>query len=174
MKFRLLSTLFAALLLAGCSSNSDDHKGKAAVAILKPTQGNEVHGRIAFTPVDKGILVVAEVHGLKPGKHGIHIHEKGDCSAPDGSSAGPHFNPTGMHHGGPDSEKRHVGDLGNVEADENGDAFYERVDTVIQLTGENGIVGRSVIVHADADDLHTDPSGNSGGRLCCGVIEWID
>lgn len=171
---RLLATLLCAALLTACGNDTTKKRGTTAVAILNPTQGSEVYGRVAFAPVDKGILVVAEVHGLTPGKHGFHIHEKGDCSAPDGSSAGGHFNPTNMPHAGPDAEKRHVGDLGNIEADENGDAFYERVDTVIKLEGENSIIGKAVIVHSGVDDLETQPTGDAGGRLACGVIEWTD
>lgn len=173
MILRLLSTLFISTLLVSCAGK-DDHKGKTAVAILKPTKDSQIHGRVAFAPVEKGVLVIAEVHGLKPGKHGFHIHEKGDCSAPDGSSAGGHFNPSEMPHGAPDAEKRHAGDLGNVEADENGDAFYERIDTVIKLEGPNSIVGRAVIVHNDPDDFTTQPTGNAGGRGACGVIEWTE
>lgn len=172
---RLLSTLALTLILASCGNgSSSDHKGKTAVAILNPTKGNDIHGRIAFAPVDKGILVIAEVHGLKPGKHGLHIHEKGDCSADDASSAGGHFNPTDMPHGAPDAEKRHVGDLGNIEADENGDAFYERIDTVLKLEGPNSIIGKSVIVHTGVDDFTTQPTGDAGARGACGVIEWSE
>ena len=115
--------------------------------------------------------VVADIEGLTPGDHGFHVHEFGDCSAPDGTSAGAHFNPTKKPHGAPDNAERHVGDLGNITADESGKAHYDRIDTVIELNGENTIVGRSVIVHAKADDFVSQPAGNAGSRIACGVIE---
>lgn len=171
MIYRLLIALCGITLLAGCATN-EPPKSQSAAAELKPTEGNKVTGRVAFAPTEKGLLVVAEVHGLTPGEHGFHIHEFGDCSAPDASSAGGHYNPTTQPHAGPDQHKRHVGDLGNLVADENGDAYYERYDSVLTLTGENSIIGKSVIVHADPDDLHTQPTGNAGKRVACGVIEW--
>ncbi len=143
---------------------------KRAVAVLNPTKGNLVNGMVTFEAVEGGVRVVAKIDGLTPGKHGFHIHEFGDCSAPDAASAGGHFNPTHKQHGGPDSLERHVGDLGNVVADEKGHAEYERIDSVISLTGPDTIVGRSVVVHALADDYKTQPTGNSGGRVACGVI----
>lgn len=142
-----------------------------AKSILKPTKGNQVEGIVSFTSVPGGIRVVADLKGLKPGSHGFHIHEKGDCSAPDASSAGAHFDPTHSQHGAPNSSIRHVGDLGNIEADSSGHAHYDRVDTVISFIGEKNIIGRAVIVHADPDDFKTQPTGNAGGRLACGVIE---
>ena len=141
-----------------------------AVAALSPTKGNNVQGIISFKQVEGGVLIVANVTGLSPGQHGFHIHEFGDCSAADGSSAGGHFNPTNTKHGGPDHADRHAGDLGNIVADDYGIAHYERVDTVLKLNGPNTIVGRSIIVHANPDDLTTQPTGNAGGRLACGVI----
>lgn len=142
-----------------------------AVAILHPTEGNKVQGVVTFTAVEGGVLVVADVSNLTPGKHGFHVHEHGDCSAHDASSAGGHFNPTKSKHGGPDSAERHVGDLGNLEADKDGKAHYSRVDKLLTLSGPDSIVTRSVVVHADEDDLTTQPTGNSGPRIACGVIE---
>jgi Cu-Zn family superoxide dismutase len=141
-----------------------------AVAVLSPTQGNAVAGEVTFTKVDGGVKIVADVTGLTPGLHGFHIHEFGDCSAPDGASAGGHFNPHHMQHGGPDAEMRHAGDFGTLEADATGKAHYERVDTVISLEGADSIVGHAVIVHAKADDLKTQPTGNAGARVACGAI----
>jgi Cu-Zn family superoxide dismutase len=116
---------------------------------------------------------VADLEGLEPGLHGFHIHEVGDCSAPDASSAGGHFNPDNTPHGTPENPpaQRHVGDLGNLEADAEGKAHYERVDQMLPLRGPNSIVGKSVIVHAQADDLSSQPSGSAGPRLACGVIQ---
>ena len=141
-----------------------------AVATLSPTQGNNVSGVVTFTKVDGGVKIVADVSGLTPGRHGFHIHEFGDCSAPDAASAGGHFNPTHRQHGGPDSEMRHAGDFGNLDADASGKAHYERVDKVISLDGPESIIGHAVIVHAKADDLKSQPSGNAGARVACGVI----
>jgi len=144
---------------------------RRATAVLNPTQGNDVHGTVTFTQFGEGVEVVADIEGLTPGKHGFHIHEFGDCSAPDGASAGGHFNPTYSKHGGPDYAERHVGDLGNVVADSSGKAHYKRIDSVITLNGRDTIVGHSVIVHANADDYITQPTGNSGGRVACGIIQ---
>ena len=144
-----------------------------ATAELEPTEGNNVTGTVTFTSVDGGVQIVADLEGLEPGKHGFHIHEKGDCSAPDAESAGGHFNPEGLPHGAPDNPavQRHAGDLGNVEADEEGKAHYERTDQVISMEGENSIVGKAVIVHAQPDDLQSQPVGEAGSRLACGVIQ---
>ena len=141
-----------------------------AMAIVNPKSASEVVGAVTFSEVDGGVRILADFSGLTPGKHGFHIHERGDCSAEDGSSAGGHFNPTHQKHGGPDSADRHVGDLGNLEANKFGFAHYDRVDTVITLSGENSIIGKSIVVHEGEDDLSTDPTGNSGKRLGCGVI----
>lgn len=141
-----------------------------AIAVLNPTKDRTVRGIVTFELTDKGVRVVAELTGLAPGKHGFHIHEFGDCSSDDGMSAGGHFNPTAMPHSMPASEKRHVGDLGNIEADKEGKAHVDYVDTMVALTGENGILGRGVIVHEKEDDLKTQPTGNAGARLACGVI----
>jgi len=142
-----------------------------ATCVLSPTKGNNVSGTITFTKVKEGIKVVADVEGLTKGKHGFHIHDKGDCSAPDGSSAGGHFNPEGMAHNGPPDMERHAGDLGNLEANAAGKAHYEYVDNMISFEGANSIIGKSVIVHEKADDFVTQPTGNSGGRQACGVID---
>ncbi len=141
-----------------------------AVAVLYPTAGNQTQGIVHFTQTSEGIQVTAEVHGLAPGVHGFHIHEWGDCSAPDATSAGGHFNPTQQPHGSPDSPQRHVGDLGNLEVGADSTARYSRLDTLLAFTGPRSIIGRAVVVHASADDLTSQPAGNAGGRLACGVI----
>ncbi len=144
---------------------------KKASAFLNPTKGNKSFGIVTFTEVEGGaVKIEGDVEGLVPGKHGFHIHEYGDCSAPDGSSTGGHFNPTGTAHGSPDHAERHIGDLGNIVADEAGRGHYERLDTHIKLSGPNTIMGRSLVVHSNADDYSTQPTGNAGGRVCCGVI----
>ncbi len=142
-----------------------------AIAVLHPTAGNKVSGTVTFTEVADGVQVHAEITGLAPGNHGFHVHEFGDCSAPDASSAGAHFNPTNKPHAGPDSLERHVGDMGNVEADPSGKATLEYVDHQISLINDQqSAIGRSVVVHAKADDLKSQPAGDSGPRIACGVV----
>jgi Cu-Zn family superoxide dismutase len=118
------------------------------------------------------VLVEAEIKGLTPGLHGIHIHEKGDCSAPDATSAGGHFNPAGKPHGGPEGAERHAGDLGNLIADSYGTAILKVTVGGISIVKDapNSVIGRSLIVHADPDDYKTQPTGNSGKRVACAII----
>jgi superoxide dismutase, Cu-Zn family len=141
-----------------------------AVARLYPTEGNNITGLVTFMQTDSGIHVRAEITGLKEGPHGIHIHEYGDCSSPDGSSAGGHFNPEGMAHGAPADSVRHVGDLGNITATGDSVAIFELTDKVISFYGMHSIIGRSVVIHAGGDDLRSQPSGDSGSRMAYGVI----
>ncbi len=143
----------------------------SATAVLHPTKNSVVTGIVHFTKQDGGILVDAEFQGLEPGKHGFHIHEVGDCSDPEGKSAGGHFNPHGADHGSQDSPVRHAGDFGNVDADEKGAATAKFLDSGLQMEGPDGIIGRSVIIHASEDDLTSQPTGNSGARMACGIIK---
>lgn len=142
-----------------------------AIALLTATKGNNAQGVVSFRNTPNGVLIIADVDNLVPGKHGFHIHEYSDCSAPDGTSTGGNYNPMGCRHGGPDSAIRHVGDLGNIVADENGYAHYERFDHLIKLEGPHSIIGRSIVIHTHADDYVSQPAGNSGGRIACGAIE---
>ncbi len=141
-----------------------------AVAVVRATQGNAVEGQVEFVESSQGVRVTVSLRGLTPGKHGFHVHEFGDCSAPDGTSAGGHFNPSGEPHAGPSDGARHTGDLGNVEADKDGQVAFSYVDARVALSGANSVLGRGVIVHAKADDLKTQPTGDAGGRQGCGVI----
>jgi superoxide dismutase, Cu-Zn family len=143
---------------------------KRAVAVITATQGNSVHGIVTFEEAGKGVRVLANLTGLKPGKHGFHIHEFGDISSSDGSSAGGHFNPTGMPHSMPASDKRHAGDMGNIEADKDGDAHLDYIDPEIKLNGPYAIIGHAVIIHENEDDFKTQPTGNAGARIANGVI----
>jgi Cu-Zn family superoxide dismutase len=161
-----------AVSLAGCGTFSGPQPDRA-VAQLNPTQGNKVHGTVTFTKVSSGVRVVADIYDLTPGPHGFHIHEKGDCSAPDASSAGGHFNPAGMPHGGPGSVRRHSGDFGNLVADSEGHARIKFIDPLLTFQGPSTIVGHAVVVHEKADDMITQPTGNAGARLACGVIEKV-
>jgi Cu-Zn family superoxide dismutase len=138
---------------------------------LAPTQGNTATGSVSFTQHGDKVLVDADITGLTPGQHGFHIHEKGDCSAADGTSAGGHFNPTGKPHGDPANPEHHFGDMPMLTADASGHAKLHIELTSISLQdGVGNIVGRSVIVHQKADDYQTQPTGNSGGRVACGII----
>ncbi len=176
----LKAFIFSGLILglSSCDSIQADKtntvSAKKASAKLNPTQGNHAQGDIVFTVVDNGVLIVGDIIGLTPGEHGFHILENGDCSAPDGSSGGDHFNPSKNKHGSPEQPNRHVGDLGNIVADNQGNVHFERIDKVISLEGENSIIGRSVIVHEKKDDFVTQPTGDAGKRLACGRIEIIE
>ncbi len=137
----------------------------SAIAVLSPTEGNDLQGTVTFIQTPEGVRVQANLTGLTAGtEHGFHVHQYGDCSASDGTSAGGHFNPHGADHAGPDAASRHVGDLGNSEA------TYDRVDTQLAFEGESSIIGRAVIVHGGTDDLSSQPSGAAGPRIACGVI----
>ena len=164
-------TLAFAVSCLGCSEDEPTASGATqATTVVNPTEGNEAQGTVEFTQEAGGVRVIANLTGLTEGDHGFHIHEKGDCSAADGTSAGGHFNPEGTAHGAPDAAERHVGDLGNITADASGDATYNRLDTHLELNGANTIIGLAVVVHALPDDF-SQPTGAAGARVGCGVIE---
>jgi Cu-Zn family superoxide dismutase len=146
---------------------------ESAAAQVAPTQGNTASGSIAITAEENGVRLTGAIQGLKPnGEFGFHVHEKGDCSAPDASSAGAHFNPTNSAHGNPEGDTHHAGDMLNIKSDAQGVA---QVDTVVTgLTLHSGAptdaLGKAVVVHESPDDYKTQPSGNSGARIACGVI----
>jgi Cu-Zn family superoxide dismutase len=149
---------------------SSGAQAKATVK-LQPTANQTARGEVTFTTESGGVHVVGTFSGLVFGEHGFHVHEKGDCSAPDGSSAGGHFNPGGKPHAARDAAARHAGDLGNLKADPYGLARVDFVDPVLSLSGPDSIIGKAVIIHEKADDFTTQPSGNAGARQACGVIE---
>ncbi|HEY7368518.1 MAG TPA: superoxide dismutase family protein, partial [Thermoanaerobaculia bacterium] len=146
--------------------------GAVARASLEPRSGGIPRGTATFTELSTGgVRVVVQIENAPPGVHGLHIHEKGDCSAPDASSAGGHFNPGTMPHAGPHDPQRHAGDLGNIEIWKDGKGKLEiTTDLLTVRPGPNSVVGRAVIFHEKADDLKTQPTGNAGGRLACGVV----
>jgi Cu-Zn family superoxide dismutase len=145
--------------------------GPRAVATLDARSGSNVTGQAAFTEGPGGVKIVVHVENAPPGVHGLHIHEKGDCSDGEGKSAGGHFNPSGAEHAGPMDEKHHAGDLGNIEVQADGTGTLVITSKMLTVKeGPNSVVGRSVIFHEKADDLKTQPTGNAGGRLACGVI----
>jgi Cu-Zn family superoxide dismutase len=141
-----------------------------AVAVITPTKGNSVHGTVTFEGVEGGVRVVVELKSIPPGKHGFHIHEFGDLRSEDGTAAGGHYNPTAMPHSMPMSGERHMGDMGNIEAGADSSAHLEYVDPMMKLIGEFSVLGRSIIVHKNEDDLKTQPTGNAGARIGQGVI----
>lgn len=175
----------AALLIAGlaaCSmpgpsasaSSSASPTASRAMAPLQAKSGSQVGGTIFFTEQPGGVRVVARVTGLKPNQeHGFHVHEKGDCTASDAMSAGGHFNPTAQPHG-PQAMAHHGGDMPALKADAVGNAEATFMIEGVTLGGAtDGVVGRAVVVHAQPDDYKTQPTGNSGGRIACGVIAPI-
>ena len=166
---RFLVLLACCGWLTACSNMS--LRSPTATAALAPTKGSQTAGNVTFIQKGDKVVVDARVTGLTPGLHGFHVHEKGDCTAPDAASAGAHFNPLKTPHAGPDSPQRHAGDLGNLSADAGGVAVYHAEVSGISVgTAADSIVGRAVIVHANADDLRSQPAGNAGPRLACGLI----
>ncbi len=154
-------------------SHDHDHAHDApplptkAVCVLVPTKGNDVHGIVAFSETKSGTELSGEVRGLTPGKHGFHIHEFGDLRSDDGASAGAHYDPHGHKHGGLDDKERHIGDLGNITANQSGVASVKMTVRDLKV---HFVLGRSLVVHAKEDDLKTQPSGDSGARIAVGVI----
>lgn len=143
-----------------------------AQAALSSVSMKSLKASVTLSPVAQGVKFVTTVQGLKPGSvHGHHVHETGKCEGPDYKSAGEHFNPTANHHNGPAAEKKHAGDLGNLVANEKGEAKSEVIIESDISDPLKGYIGKSVIIHAKADDLQTQPSGNSGDRIACGIIK---
>jgi superoxide dismutase, Cu-Zn family len=143
-----------------------------AVAVLQPTKGNSVAGAISFDAVPDGVHVHGTITGLAPNSsHGFHIHQFGDASSDDGTAAGGHYNPENHLHAGPADASHHAGDLGNVTADASGKATIDITAKGISIAGmTDPIIGRGVVLHADPDDLKTQPTGNAGARIAVGVI----
>lgn len=146
-----------------------------AMAELKPTEGNQTSGVLHFHQVDGQLRVTGTISGLTPdSEHGFHIHETGDCSAADGSSAGGHFNPDALDHGSVDAADHHTGDMPNLKADGSGMATVDGPLSRHATLGDGGahdIAGRGLIIHADPDDYASQPTGNAGARLACAVIQ---
>lgn len=180
--------LLLAATLAGCASTgtsttpaaastpASTPPARSATVNLAPASGSLVSGKLSAMPMAGGVHFTGEIGGLvRNATHAIHVHEKGDCSAADASSAGGHFNPTGQPHGRPDAGAHHAGDMPNITADANGVA---RVNLHVQGVSLGGaattdILGRALVVHAQPDDYATQPSGNSGARIACGVVTAV-
>ena len=166
---KLLVGILIAGLLAGCATMGGG--GPSATAQLQPTRGNNVTGTATFTQKGDKVVVAAKVSGLKPNQeHGFHVHEKGDCSSGDGMSTGGHYNPAGKPHGSQVAE-HHAGDMPSLTADAYGNASASFELKGVSITGgANDLVGHGLIVHRDPDDYKTQPTGNAGPRIACGVI----
>lgn len=166
-----LTAIAGALLITGCAG-TQDKDGPSATTKLEPRSGSQVRGAVTFTQIGDVVRITGEIAGHTKGPKGFHIHEKGDCSAPDGMSTGGHFNPGKSKHGGPYDPVKHAGDLGNLVFNDQGVAKINFTvgDISVSKDKPDGIVGRAVIVYAVNDDLKTDPTGNAGGRVACGVI----
>jgi len=147
---------------------------KMARAPISAASGSSVSGNVVFTEKDGNVLMEAEIKGLSEGVHAIHIHENGDCSAEDGSSAGGHWNPTNHEHGEWEENGFHLGDIGNMEVGSDGVGYITKKTDLwcVGCTDETkNVVGKSIIVHAGEDDFVSQPSGAAGERIGCGVIQ---
>jgi Cu-Zn family superoxide dismutase len=169
MKAGHVLVLLAAAALAGCQTMSDEPL--RASAGLEPTKGNKAIGEVNFEQMGGKVRVTAQVIRLPADREfGFHIHEVGDCSSGDGMSAKGHFNPYGKPHG--QGAERHAGDMPNLKSDAKGKAkLTVDLDVITIARGPASIVGRAVMVHADPDDYKTQPTGNAGARIACGVIK---
>jgi Cu-Zn family superoxide dismutase len=159
------------ILLAACAST----KRPMGSAMLTPISGSNAKGTVHLQELaDGSVDVTVDLTGVPPGVHGFHIHDKGDCSD-NGNAAGGHFNPTSAPHASPDAQSHHAGDFGNVTADANGEV-HTRFNTrsVTMHEGLTNAAGHAVILHANPDDLTTQPSGNAGPRIACGVVTLHD
>ena len=169
---KVILTIFSIILMLFSCSKKCCSLDKNAVAVVQSTSGNNVSGIVHFQQRNNTIKVVAAIQGLMPNqKHGFHIHQYGDISAVDGTKAGGHYNPEGVAHNLPHSQKeRHLGDLGNLSANAEGMASLVLLLSNVSLCcAKNSIIGRSVIIHQNEDD-GGQPTGNAGPRIAMGVI----
>jgi len=185
MKFfcRLCALAPAGLLfvwLSGCASSKSARPaaappapaGPQATAAIEGRSGSALTGTATFTQSLGAVHIVVDVNNAPDGVHAVHLHEKGDCSAPDAASAGGHFNPGHMQHGAPEAAQHHAGDFGNMTVGADGHGHLELDSTNLTVApGEMSIVGHAIVVHAKADDFQTQPTGNAGGRIGCGVVK---
>lgn len=169
-KLLILAPSLAAIALTACVSSPTMRPD--AIADLAPASASQVKGTVTFRNTADGVRAEATVSGLTAGEHGFHIHDVGDCSAPDATSAKGHFNPAGKSHGSYAAADHHAGDMPNLVADDSGNAKWSATIPGIRVgSGESNILGRAVVIHADPDDYKSQPAGNSGKRIACGVIK---
>ena len=175
LKASCLLLIGVSLALTGCDSD-DASMQTEAMAEIAPTSGNSVTGEAIFTQNGADITVTIEIENASAGEHGVHIHAVGDCSAPDGTSAGGHWNPTDVAHGKWGDAEFHLGDLGNIAVGADGTGSFELTTDLWDMdTGSDlDVVGKAIIVHAGADDFVSQPSGAAGARIGCGVIELVE
>jgi len=193
MKTGITGILVLGLLFAGCNNQGKKNQKTSdetaiegnmpmektiaeyptAEAILSPASGSNVNGKVTFTQIGDSVQIVLDATGLTPGKHAFHLHEKGDCSAPDATSAGGHWNPTNMPHGKRGQGQFHKGDIDNIVAMADSTSHFEMKVSGWTIGGSDttNILGKGVILHAGADDFTSQPSGAAGARVACGVIE---
>lgn len=163
---KLALIAISTLVLASCRSG----RGAMAMANLNPSEGQTAKGTVHFQDQGGGsVEVVVDLTGVPPGEHGFHVHDKGDCGN-NGQNAGGHFNPSNMVHGAPDAQSHHAGDFGNVTAGANGEV-HTRFEThsITVKDGAMSVVGHAVVLHGNPDDLVSQPAGNAGPRIACGV-----
>jgi superoxide dismutase, Cu-Zn family len=171
----IVLVLIAVVFIAYSSAmqqSADWSEVSKAVAVLHPTEGNSVKGLVMLIETNGVMTIHVDLEGLKPNStHGFHIHQWGDGRAADATSAGDHYAPQGHRHGAPDDEEHHAGDLGNLQADAEGRVQHKMTVDFISIAGtKNPVLGRAVIIHAEADDFESQPTGAAGARLACGVI----
>ena len=171
----LFGSLFVWAL--GCASSKSGAAaapaaaGPQVTAMIESRSGSTVTGTATFTQAGGAVHIVVDVNNAPEGVHAVHLHEKGDCSAPDATSAGGHFNPTHMAHGAPEAAQHHAGDFGNMTVGADGHGHLELDSTMLTVApGEMSVVGHAIVVHGKADDMTTQPTGNAGGRIGCGVV----
>ncbi|RYZ83850.1 MAG: superoxide dismutase family protein [Proteobacteria bacterium] len=186
MKTLITTTIVAIALCSACASKDtstttvaqegtpapvETQAPKNAEAVFTAAKKQKAKGTIHFVQTGDTVTVEGTLTGIKAGPHGFHIHENGDCSAEGFTSAGGHFNPMNASHGGADASVKHAGDLGNIVADKKGKAAYKMTLTGVNVGGANGIIGKALIIHEKPDDMKSQPSGDSGNRIACAIIE---
>ena len=173
MRFAIAAAAITGLLTGCGMMESMTGRAPTAKATLQPIKDSGVKGAATFTQKGDKVQLMADIGGLKPNQeHGFHIHKKGDCNSGDGMGAGGHFNPLGKPHAHPSMPERHAGDMFALKADDYGNATLSiELDVITVTEGPTGIIGRGLIVHAQADDYNTQPTGNAGARVACGVIQ---
>lgn len=161
MKALLMAVLF--IFLISC------YQPKELIVVLKPTDNFHVSGTVIFKEEQKGVRIIVDLNNLQPGFHGFHVHEFGSCDN-NAEKAGNHLNPIYIKHASPNDKEHHVGDLGNLEANNKGHAQLDKVFTYLSFSNVNSIIGRAIVVHSKPDDFVSQPSGNSGEAVACGTI----
>lgn len=174
MKRSVMAALAVAVAASGCSVLQS--QGARAVAKLEAAKGNPAWGSVSFVESGGMVVVRADVRGLpSAAQFGFHVHEKGDCSAADFTSAGGHFNPGAKPHSHYGKPERHAGDMPNLRSDAEGNATYSFETPLLTVRpGPNSVVGKAVVIHANPDDYASQPAGNSGPRIACGLIRSDD